>query len=263
MKVLIAGSGATGGFLGSRLIERSESNVTFVVRHSRKVQLLTRGLHLRSQFGQFRRPVHAITLDEIGGTFDIVVAAVRSQELDAVINRLAPVFGPQTIFMPVVEGISHLEPNALASRQRTISAVLEARLLLDADQILSQRPPVAELTIGTVTDGDGSMAADLVKMFAGRGLKTILSDSIRSKAFERFAFVSAGIATSHLMGRPLRDAIRFAYGMGNLDGLLKEAFEVGLAAGFAPEELRVKAYSKAFIPNSNERDSGIHMRQRL
>jgi ketopantoate reductase len=79
MKVLIAGSGVAGGFIGSRLVERNECDVTFVVRHSRKVQLMTRGLHLRSQYGQFRRPVHAISINEIGETFDIVVAAVRSQ----------------------------------------------------------------------------------------------------------------------------------------------------------------------------------------
>jgi 2-dehydropantoate 2-reductase len=247
MKVLRAGSGVAGGFIGSRLVERNECDVTFVVRQNRKVQLMTRGLHLRSQYGQFRRPVRAITINEIGETFDAVVAAVRSQELDAVMVRLVPAFEPQTIFMPVVEGVAHLEPNALASSQRTIVAVLEARLLLDADQILSQRPPVAELSIGALNDGDGSVAADLVKKFAGRGLRTTLCDRICGKTFERFAYMCAAIAPSHLMRHPLRDAIRLAYGQGNLDALLKEALAVGKAAGFAPDELRVKAYSRAFL----------------
>ena len=90
------------------------------------------------------------------------------------------------------------------------------------------------------------MASELVKVFAGRGLRTILCDRICGKAFERFAYMCAAIATSHLMRHPLRDAIRLAYGLGNLDALLKEALAVGRAAGFAPDELRVKAYSKAF-----------------
>lgn len=247
MRVLVAGSGVNGGIIAARLVEKGECEITMVTRESRKAQLMTRGLQLRSQFGQFRRPIHAITVGEIGNTYDVVVIAVRAQELDSVMNLLVPAIGPQTILMPVVEGVQHLECDALTSRLHVVPAVLEARALQDADQILTQRPPAAELTIGAVHEVDRPMALDLVELFRGRGLKTIHSERIRAKAYERYAFMAAGIAASYMLGRPLRDLVRFAYGPGTFEALLREAFEVGVAAGFAPDKLKVMAYDRAFL----------------
>jgi len=247
MRVLVAGSGVAGGLIGARLVEKNECEVTFVTRQSRKAQLMTRGLQLQSQFGQFRRPVHAITVEDIGNAFDAVVIAVRAQELDNLLEMVLPAVGPQAVLMPVVEGVQHLESGALSSRPRVVPAVLEARALLDADQILTQRPPSAELTIGAVHDEDRPMALELVQLFRGRGLKTIHSERIRAMAYERYAFMAAGIAASYMLGRPLRDLVRFAYGPGTFEALLREAFDVGVAAGFAPDKLKVMAYDRAFL----------------
>ncbi len=245
MKILMVGSGTAGGLLGARLLE-NKADVSFVVRRERKLQLITRGLHLRSQFGQFRKPVHAIAVDEISETYDLVVAAVRSHEIEKAIELVARAIGPNTVVMPVIEGVRHLDVGALPSAQFVIGAVLEARMLLDADAILGQRPPAAELTIGALNTSDVRIAEVLVEAFAGRGIKTFLDHGIRGKAAERFAFVAAAIATAYIMGRPLEDAVRLAYGMGTFEKLLAEGCKVGVAAGYAPKQLRVKDYARAF-----------------
>ena len=250
MKVLVAGTGASGGLVGARLVENNTRNgaceVTFVVSTRRQRQLITGGLHLRSEYGAFRRPVIAITADQITGPYNIVVVAVRAHEFEAVLELLTPAFGPETVLVPMIEGIRHLETSALASMPRVVAAVLEARVRMDADAILSQRPPEAELNLGAIHGVDQAMATDLVRLFRGRGLKTFLNTRIRAKAAERFAFVSAAIATSHMMGRPLQDAVRMAHGQGMFERFLEEGFRVGVAAGFAPEQLGVKDYFRAF-----------------
>ena len=49
MKVLVAGTGASGGLVGARLVENNTRNgaceVTFVVSTRRQRQLITGGLH--------------------------------------------------------------------------------------------------------------------------------------------------------------------------------------------------------------------------
>ena len=245
MNILMVGSGTAGGLLGARLLE-NKADVTFVVRRQRKLQLVTRGLHLRSQFGQFRKPVHAIAADEIADTYDLIVVAVRSHEIEKAIELAAPAIGPNTVVMPVVEGVRHLDVGALSPAPFVIGAVLEARMLLDADAILAQRPPAADLTIGALNKSDDKIAEVLVEAFAGRGIKTFLDTGIRTKAAERFAFVAAAIATAYLMGRPLQDAVRLAYGQGTFDKLLAEGLAVGVAAGYSPKQLSVKDYARAF-----------------
>ena len=93
MKILIIGSGAVGGFIGARLIEK-KCDVTFLVRAERKLRLVTRGLQLRSQFGAFRRPVHAITADEIRGAYDLVVPTAVDASNNSKILRTT---GPPTL----------------------------------------------------------------------------------------------------------------------------------------------------------------------
>jgi 2-dehydropantoate 2-reductase len=245
MKILMVGSGTAGGLLGARLLE-NKADVSFLVRRERKLQLMTRGLHLRSQYGQFRKPVHAIAADEIQNTFDLVVVAVRSHEIEQAMDLAAPAIGPDTVVMPVVEGVRHLEIGALPSAPFVIGAVLEARMLMDADAVLAQRPPAAELTIGALNKSDDKIAEIMVELFSGRGIKTFLDENIRAKASERFAFVAAAIATAYLMGRPLQDALRMAYSNGVFERLLAEGFDVGVAAGYAPKQLQVKDYARAF-----------------
>ncbi len=83
-------------------------------------------------------------------------------------------------------------------------------------------------------------------MLAGRGLTTVPSNQIRSIAWERFSFVCAAIATSVLTRRPLRDAVRFAYGPDTYVRALKEGARIGQAAGFDPDSVRVRAYARSF-----------------
>ena len=245
MKILIIGSGAVGGFIGARLLEK-KLDVAFLVRPERKVRLVTRGLQLRSQFGAFRQPVHAITADEIGGAYDLVVPTVRAHQYEEALLLAAPAIGTNTILMPMVEGARHLENIPGAEGPRIIGAVLEARTTLDADGIMSQRTPAAELHIGALRPGDAPLAAELAKLFAGRGINLIESGRVRAKCWERFGFVAAGIATAYLKQRPLRDAVRFAHGPAHLQDLLREAYRIGSAAGFAPDMIQVGKYERAF-----------------
>lgn len=244
MRILIIGSGAIGGFIGARLVEK-KIDVTFLVRPERKIQLMTLGLHLNSQFGRFRQPVSAITVDEIDGVFDVVVIATCAHRYEEALLLAASAIGPATVVVPMIEGASHLARIPGADGPRLIGAVLEARVSIDADGHISQRPPAAELHIGALRPVDGTLAAGLANVFAGRGLNVIESNRVRAKSWERYSFVCAAIATSVLMRRPLRDAVRFAHGPNTFNHALKECAKIGQMAAFKPDPVKVDEYQRA------------------
>jgi 2-dehydropantoate 2-reductase len=109
------------------------------VRGALTVQLATQGLQLRSQFGRFRKPVHAIVPDEINTRADLVIVAVRAQDFERALNVCAAAIGPGTTILPVVKGIQHVELAARAVMPRVIVGVLEGRLLKDADGAVRAR----------------------------------------------------------------------------------------------------------------------------
>ena len=247
MKALIIGTGAIGGFVGARLVE-SGLDVTFLARPQRCADIAKNGLVLASPFGRFRNLVRAITPDEISPIFDLSVIAVRCHDYELTLHLAIQALRPGGIVMPVVEGICHLEaPLSAWPNQKLIGAVFEGRISLDADGVLHQRSPEAELSIGALYPADAAVAADLVKTFAGRGMKTALSSRIAAKSWERFGFLAAGIATAQLMQRPLRDAVRFAFGPSYLSTAIRECWQIGTAAGFKPDFVKMRTYERAFF----------------
>ena len=147
--------------------------------------------------------------------------------------------------MPIIEGVAHMLQVPPAPMM--MGPVREGRLFLDADGVVSQRRgSLAELHIGALNDMHAPHAAELEALFTGRGMKTIISARIRSVAWERYSFMASAVAVSVLTARPVRDAVRFAYGTSTFLGLLNEAARIGEAAGFAADPVRLWSYQKAF-----------------
>ncbi|MGD9804329.1 MAG: ketopantoate reductase family protein [Hyphomicrobiaceae bacterium] len=90
-----------------RSVRDRDCDVTFLVRQERKVQLLTTGLMLASPFG-FRRPVTALTPEELVGAYDAVIVATRAQDYRAALTLVEPAIGPDTAAISIVEGADHL-----------------------------------------------------------------------------------------------------------------------------------------------------------
>ena len=245
MNILIVGSGAAGGLIGARLIEQ-KCDVTFLVRPERKAQLMTTGLVLYSHFGKFRRPVSAITLDELKGFYDLIIVAVRATDYESVLQSITPSIGSQTAVLPVIEGAGHLQVDLIQNGGRLFAGLLEARVSVDADGCLHQRLPVAELTIGAADPSDTDETHRLAGLLKGRGLVTCASDRVQDRIWERYCFAAAAIAVNALTGLSVRDAIHPTHRATILDRLITEGVSVGKAIGLSPDPTRARRYRESF-----------------
>jgi 2-dehydropantoate 2-reductase len=108
MRIICLGAGAIGGYFGGRLIEGGQP-VTFLVRERRKRQLLSDGLSIKSQYGDFSSPVDAIVPDEIDGPADIVFLTCKAYDLEPAMEIIRPAIGPDTAILPLLNGIAHME----------------------------------------------------------------------------------------------------------------------------------------------------------
>jgi 2-dehydropantoate 2-reductase len=105
MKVCVAGLGAVGGLLAARLA-RAGHEVSALARGATLAAVRERGLVLTAIDGQrytvaLRASEHAADL----GAPDLLVIAFKGQVLAADALQLAPLIAPQTIVLPMMNGV--------------------------------------------------------------------------------------------------------------------------------------------------------------
>src|SRR3954465_5319954 len=108
MRVLVVGAGALGGYFGAKLA-RAGRDVTFLVRPRRAEQLQQQGLLILSPHGDFAVQPKTILAKELTEAFDVVLLGVKSYSLEEVMDQFAPAVGQNTMIIPILNGLKHLD----------------------------------------------------------------------------------------------------------------------------------------------------------
>jgi 2-dehydropantoate 2-reductase len=107
VKIVIAGAGAIGGYIGARLARAALPGVEVVLfargPHLRAMQ--EHGLRVTSPDGDFAvRPTATGDLESVGPA-DVVFLGVKAHGLTALAPRLQPILGPDTVVVSTQNGI--------------------------------------------------------------------------------------------------------------------------------------------------------------
>ena len=108
MKIAIIGVGAIGGYVGTRLALAGE-DVTFIARGANLEALRTRGIRLINADDTEESVPRVRATDNYAdaGVQDIVVLAMKAHQVEAVTGDVPKLFGPQTIVIPMQNGIPY------------------------------------------------------------------------------------------------------------------------------------------------------------
>ena len=109
MRFLVVGAGATGGYFGGRLLE-ADRDVTFLVRPARAEKLAAVGLVITSPAGDVTVPSPPTVLaSDLRTPFDVVILSCKAYDLDEAMGSFAPAVGPNTVVIPLLNGMRHLD----------------------------------------------------------------------------------------------------------------------------------------------------------
>lgn len=112
MRIGIIGAGGVGGYFGGRLAQAG-IDTTFIVRGATLDALRTRGLRVDSVQGDFVLDrVHATDDPATVGPVDAILLAVKAWQLADAAKNLGPMLGPETMVVPLENGID--APEVLA-----------------------------------------------------------------------------------------------------------------------------------------------------
>ena len=104
MRFAIYGAGAIGAYLGAKLSLAGE-DVTLIARGPHLKAMLAHGVRVRSPLGDFEATPAATDDPAAVGQVDAVVLAAKAHSLTAIVPRLAPLLGTDTMVVSAQNGI--------------------------------------------------------------------------------------------------------------------------------------------------------------
>ncbi|AEV87508.1 2-dehydropantoate 2-reductase [Actinoplanes sp. SE50] len=232
MRILVAGAGATGGFFGGRLAEAGR-DVTFLVREGRATVLAERGLRIRSPGGETRLTPRVIT--RVDRHYDLVVVAVKSYALDAVVAGLGAAIGPRTVVVPLLNGMRHVPTLITAfGVEHVWGGLCMIHATTDEHGDVVQMTGLARLVCGPLDGGPDDRMDAVAAAIGEAGFDARTSRHIRAEMWEKWVLLATlGAATTLMRGSI--GAINAAPGGPEVNrAIADEAIAVATAAGFPP-----------------------------
>jgi len=194
MKVCIAGAGAIGGFIGTRLARAGQAQVSALARGATLQALRSQGWRLRRPDGTLEQaPATASDHAAELGVQDLVIVAVKGQSLTGLAPSLGPLIGTQTMVLPAMNGV----PWWFCQGEPGFGAVpLHS---VDPGGAIAQAIPLRHV-VGCVVHASSSMPEPgLVQHRMGQGLIVGEPEGGRSQRVQRVAdlLARAGFDVTH------------------------------------------------------------------
>jgi 2-dehydropantoate 2-reductase len=240
MRILIVGAGALGGYFGGRLLQ-AQCDVTFLLRPRRAEQLKATGLVIKSPFGDaVLPPPPYVHTEQIDGPYDVVMLACKAYDLDQVMEAAAPAVGPDTVILPLLNGLRHIATlGARFGSHKILGAHCIISAALDPGGTVLHLNDLHNLTFGEL---DGSLTPRveaIASVFGRASFNTRVSQEIMLEMWEKWIFIAAAAGLTCLMRATAGDLVEAGAGY-LVDGFLAETSQIAKSNGFAPRAAAIE-----------------------
>lgn len=199
MRILIVGAGAVGGYFGARLA-RAGRDVTFLVRPARAQRLRESGLAVASPAGNDVVSPTVLTREQITDSYDVILLTVKAYGLAAALDDLGPAVGPETVIIPTLNGIAHIDQlQRRFGSERVFGGVCVIAAQLDADGTIRHLGMDPSLRFGELDGPISPRAQEIGALFTVPGFDVTLSEAILTDLWEKWVFLSSAAATTCLL----------------------------------------------------------------
>lgn len=208
MRILVVGAGAIGGFFGGRLLAAGR-DVTFLVRKRRAQQLAKTGLVIKSKLGDVSLPSPPlVSAETLKGPYDVVLLACKAFDLEGALAAFAPVVGPDTAILPLLNGLAHLDTLAdRFAKKNVLGGQAGLPLTLDAEGRILHLAEMLAISFGELDGTRSARVAALAAEFAAAGIEAGQSSEILQEMWDKWAFIATAGGITCLMRGAVGDIV--------------------------------------------------------
>lgn len=227
MKIVFVGLGGVGGYYGGKVAKfyqgSGEHQVVFLARGEHLRAIRRNGLKVTAVDEDFiARPSLATDDSEECGTADAVVFAVKGYDLRSAALFAAPVVGPETAVLPLLNGVNSPEvlSGALPScRMLNGGVYISARI--DGPGAVRQTGGNRKLFFGPVS-GNVESFRPLEAFLRKSGIDAVLVDDVNPAVWTKFILMAPFAGVTSLFGRTFGEVLAGEDSHPMVEGMMRE-----------------------------------------
>lgn len=234
LRILVIGAGALGGYFGARLIAAGR-DVTFLVRPKRAEALAKNGLSVKSVFGDLHlSSPPTVTADKLTKPFDLILLSCKAFDLDGAIESFAPAVGDDTVIIPLLNGMRHLDIlNARFGERKVFGGQCAISATLSADGHIEHLVELHTLSFGEQNGAASEHREAIVKALSDANFVAQASDSILHEMWEKWVFIATVAGATCLLRASIGDTVTAA-ASDVVMKLLDECIGIATKQGYEP-----------------------------
>jgi len=236
MKLLMLGAGGVGGYFGARL-QDGGADVTFLVRSKRAAVLRERGLRIYGVRGELvvKEPKLLVSGELSKQEFDAVIVSCKAYDLDSSIEAIRPYVGPNTLVLPLLNGLKHLDTlDAAFGADRVLGGLAQVSTTIDSNGDIKQFTDTQSLAYGPRSDTQQAAAEALDQALKLGNFDARLSRNIMLEMWEKFVLLTSLAALTCLMRANVGEIAATQDGAALMSRTLDDCAATAASAGFAP-----------------------------
>ena len=194
-KIGFLGVGGVGGYFGGRIAERfagsEEVETVFIARGANADAIRDQGLRIVASEGETLLHPNLVTDDpDAIGEVDLLIVATKAYDLEDSIRKYAPLIGPRTSILPLLNGVDHADTIAGVfpdADDWNGCVFIVARL--ESPGVVRVENDIRLFHFGS-RSGSREKLEKFFRILTDSGIAATLSDDIDRTVWEKFIFIS-------------------------------------------------------------------------
>ena len=246
MRIVVMGSGGTGGFFGAKLARAGET-VTFVARGEHLRAMQTGGLRVKSATdGEWT--VKAEVCERLDGQSpaDLVLFCVKSFDTESAAEAIRPVVGPDTGVLSIQNGVDNEDKlAAILGAGHVIAGIAEVFAVIEAPGVIAHTL-LGRLRFGEMDGKDSARVRAFFEACGRAGIPAELAADPLRMLWEKYVLLVAHSGMTTLTRCPAGVLRQYPETLGMYERLMDELVRLGRAAGVRLDTGLVPAIMQRF-----------------
>jgi 2-dehydropantoate 2-reductase len=235
----IFGAGAIGGYFGGRLLQAG-NQVSFIARGPHLDSMRRDGLRVDSIDGDFTIPEVMATDATVDiGPVDVVLVTVKTWQLANAINTMKPLIGPETILVPLLNGVeAHKELSQTFGDNCVIIGLAKIIARLTGPGHIHHLGASPYIAVGEQNNQRTSRVEKLREALSASGVTTEIPEDIHAALWSKFLFVASWGGVGAVTRAPLGILRSLPQTRKMMSDAMEEIYGIALSLGIGlPENI--------------------------